>query len=88
MGKGRLTDIEIAEIESWPRPQSDLGRLVEDRMRRAVTEIRERRAADLDAEGVAAIRTARDEMARFDFLPEIPRLIAALDRVLAAQVDS
>jgi hypothetical protein len=84
MTSNRLTTNELAAIDAWPTPRTHLGLMCENRMRRAVAEIRERRAADLDAGDLDAVRVARDEMQRFAFLPEIPRLIAALDKVLAA----
>ncbi len=80
----RLTALELGQIDSWAPATTELGKMAEDRMRRAVAEIRERRVADLDAADIEAIRITRDECARFDFLPEIPRLIAALDKILAA----
>lgn len=38
----------------------------------------------LNAEDISRIRATRAEMARFDFLDQIPELIQTLDRILAA----
>lgn len=73
----RLTDHELtlARALSMDTP-------AEREVSALVDEVRERRAADLRPDEIEALRATREEMARFDFLPEIPRLVAVLDKLI------
>jgi len=83
-----LTDEQLEGMSMWDRDvmlderHRAVGAML---VQMAVAEIRRRRAAQLPDEDFTRIQATRDEMARFEFLDEIPELLGTLDRVLATR---